>query len=46
MAANSIQDGDHGMGKVLVDAMVGLSLLGKYHSLVSNALFAILIMYW
>ena len=29
MAIDYLQDGDHGMGQVLVDAMVGLSLLGN-----------------
>lgn len=35
MATDHIQSWHFGMGEVLVDAVVGLSLLGKYFSLFS-----------
>ena len=33
MAINYLQDWNHGMDKILVDAMVGLSLLGNFNSI-------------
>lgn len=43
MATDHIQSWYIGMGKILVDAVVGISLLGKYASLLCFSLYTLLV---